>query len=107
MNTTLGIYAEHLFPKTAGRDFEPLAALKANSPPLEIKAVSSAGLPVEFYVAHGPATIADSKLRIVELPARATFPIEIKVVAWQFGRGIEPLVKTATAVEQTILIEAP
>jgi len=87
--------------------FAPLSPLKANSPPVEIKATSSAGLPVEFYVAHGPATIADGKLRIVELPARATFPIEIKVVAWQFGRGIEPLVKTATAVEQTILIEAP
>jgi hypothetical protein len=31
----------------------------------------------------------------------------VKVVAWQFGRGVEPLVKTATPVEQTVLIEAP
>lgn len=87
--------------------FEPLAALKATSQPVELKATSTAGLPVEFYVAHGPASIADGKLRIVELPARATFPIEVKVVAWQFGRGIEPMVKTATPVAQTIVIEAP
>jgi len=86
--------------------FEPLAPLRSTNAPAELRATSTAGLPVEFYVAHGPASIADGKLRIAELPARATFPIEVKVVAWQFGCGIEPLVKTAMPVEQTISIEA-
>jgi hypothetical protein len=74
---------------------------------VELKASSDAGLPVQFYVACGPATVADGKLTIAELPARATFPIAVKVVACQFGSGVAPLVKTATPVEQTIQIEKP
>jgi len=31
----------------------------------------------------------------------------VKVVAYQFGSAIEPLVKTAAPVEQTIRIEKP
>ncbi|HUT11511.1 MAG TPA: hypothetical protein VMY42_13505 [Thermoguttaceae bacterium] len=87
--------------------FPPIGDLKADSPPVPLKAVSSAGLPVEYYVAHGPATIVRGKLEIAELPLRATFPIAVKVVAYQFGRGIEPLLQTAEPVEQTIRIERP
>jgi len=62
---------------------------------------------VEYYVACGPATVADGKLKIVEVPGRAAFPIAVKVVAWQFGRGVEPLVQTAAPAVQTIRIEKP
>jgi hypothetical protein len=96
---------------TKGRDqtltFPPIGDLKADSPPVALKATSDAGLPVEYYVAHGPAQIKDGRLHMSEVPARATFPIEVKVVAWQFGRGVEPLVKTAVPVEQTIRIRQP
>lgn len=85
--------------------FPPLGNLKADSVPVELKATSDSGLPVEYYVAYGPATVVASKLKIVELPARATFPIPLKVVAYQFGSGVEPQVKTATPVEQTIQID--
>jgi hypothetical protein len=87
--------------------FAPLPNLKPDSKPLKLTAASDAGLPVEFYVAHGPAVVTNGMLAIHELPARAKFPIEVKVVAWQFGRGVEPLVQTATPVEQTIKIEKP
>ena len=94
---------------TAGREqtisFPPIGNLKAVSPPIDLNATSDAGLPVEYHIAHGPAIIENGRLRIAEIPARASLPIEVKVVAWQFGRGIEPLVKTAKPVEQTILIE--
>jgi hypothetical protein len=111
-------YTEHvgMMPRgfkgmTKGADqsitFPPIGNLKANSRPLQLKAVSDGGLPVEYYVASGPATIDDGRLEITELPVRAKFPIEITVVAYQFGRGIEPLVKTAEPVEQTIRIEGP
>jgi hypothetical protein len=94
---------------TAGKDqviaFPAIGNLKANSAPLELKATSDAGLPVEYYVAYGPATIADGKLVVREVPARATYPIEVKVVACQFGSGIAPQVKTAKPAQQTLQIE--
>lgn len=85
--------------------FDPLPALKPDSAPVRLSASSDAGLPVEFYVANGPAVVENGFLKIAELPARARFPITVKVVAWQFGRGLEPLVQTAPPVEQTVLIE--
>jgi hypothetical protein len=72
-----------------------------------LKATSDSGRPVEYHVAYGPAVIFGGKLTISELPRGATFPADVKVVAWQFARGIEPLVRTATPVEQTIRIEKP
>ena len=87
--------------------FPPIGNIKADSKPVPLKATSDAGLAVEYYVAYGPAVIDGGKLKITQLPRRATFPIEVKIVAWQFGRGVEPLVKTAVPVEQTIRIEEP
>jgi hypothetical protein len=88
-------------------NFPPIGNLKAQNGPVKLAATSDAGLPVEYYVAYGPAAITDGKLAIVELPSRAVFPIAVKVVAWQFGRGTEPRVQTARPVEQTIQIEKP
>jgi len=85
--------------------FPPIGNLRADSAPVPLRAVSSAGLPVEYYVACGPATIIGGKLAIAELPRRATFPITVRVVAYQFGRAAEPPVQTAEPVEQTIRIE--
>jgi len=85
--------------------FPPIGNMKADSGPVELRATSDAGLPVQYYVAYGPAEVAGGKLKIAELPVRASCPIEVKVVACQFGRGIEPLVQTAEPVEQTIRIE--
>ena len=79
--------------------------LKVRGVPIQLGASSDSGLPVEYYVAHGPATIDGSKLQIAELPARVQLPISVKVVAYQFGSGVEPLFKTATPVEHTIRVE--
>lgn len=95
----------------AGKDqvitFPEIGNLKASSGPVDLKATSDAGLPVEYYVAYGPATILAGKLKLAEIPSRTTFPIEVKVVAYQFGSGVEPKVKAAKPVEQTIKIEKP
>ena len=87
--------------------FKPIGDLTANSPPAMLRATSSAGLPVEFHVAYGPAVINQGKLKLTEMPAKAKFPIELKVVAYQFGRGLPPLVQRATPVEQTLLVTKP
>ena len=85
--------------------FPPIGNPHIDGPPLELKASSDAELPVEYYVAFGPAVVADGKLRLAEVPRRAHFPIQIKVVAYQFGRGVSPLVKSATPVEQAVQLE--
>jgi hypothetical protein len=87
--------------------FPLVGNLNIDSGPVELKATSDSGLPVEYYVAHGPATIVEGKLKITELPSRAIFPITVKVVAYQFGSGVEPMAKTATPKEQTIQIHKP
>jgi hypothetical protein len=94
---------------TAGKEqtitFPPIGDLKFNADPVALKATSDADLRVEYYVAYGPAIIEKGKLRIVQIPARAIFPIEVKVVAHQYGRGLEPLVKTAAPVERLVQIK--
>jgi hypothetical protein len=86
--------------------FPPVGNLKAGGS-VVLKATSDSGLPVEYYVAYGPATVVGGKLETAEIPARAPFPIAVKVVACQFGSGVEPTVQTAVPVERTISIEKP
>jgi hypothetical protein len=85
--------------------FPDIGNLKVNSSPVELKATSDAGLPVEYYIGVGPAVIEAGKLKLAEIPVRAKYPITVKVVAYQFGSGVEPVVQTAKPVEQTLLIE--
>jgi hypothetical protein len=66
-----------------------------------LAATSDAGLPVSYYVLAGPAEIDGDRLRLTAVPPRAKFPIEITVVAWQWGVGGTSPVKTATPVTQT------
>ncbi|MBM3997720.1 MAG: hypothetical protein FJ303_26790 [Planctomycetes bacterium] len=96
---------------TAGKEqkiaFPPIGDLKADTAPVPLKATSDSGLPVEYYVAYGPAIIENGKLKIAEIPARARFPLPVKMVAYQFGRGVEPRVQTAPPVEQVVRIHGP
>lgn len=80
--------------------------LKANGERVELKASSDSGLPVEYYVAVGPAEIVDGKfVRATELPARAKLPLTVKIMAIQFGRGMDPQVQTAVPVERIIKVD--
>jgi hypothetical protein len=108
-------YTEHvgMMPKgfatlTTGKEqkitFPPLGDLKADANPIPLGATSDSGLPVEYYAAYGPAVIDNGKLKITDLPLRATFPLEIEVVAYQFGRGIEPKIQTALPFSQRIRV---
>lgn len=87
--------------------FPRVADVKADSPLLESKATSNSGLPVDYHVAYGLAKIIDGELDISELPLRANYPIMIKIVAYESGRGVEPLVQTSSPVERTIRILVP
>lgn len=72
-----------------------------------LSATSDAGLSVGFYVREGPAFVENGVLHLTPLPPRARLPVRITVVAWQFGRGSEPKIRAARAVEQSFLLQAP
>jgi hypothetical protein len=77
-----------------------------NMPPIQLTAKSSAGAPVYYYVREGPADVDDSgKLSFTTIPPRAKFPITVTVVAWQWGRSIEPLLQSAQPVTRVFQIE--
>jgi pimeloyl-ACP methyl ester carboxylesterase len=85
--------------------FPPIGDRKASDGPVALQAKSDAGRTVEYYVAYGPARIdAQRRLVIADMPARPKFPIEVKVVAYQYGSGSEPFVKSAAPVEQVLQV---
>jgi hypothetical protein len=84
--------------------FEKIPDVKAGTKSLPLRATSDAGLPVQFYVVVGPATVEGDRLVFTRVPPRTKFPVTVTVAAWQWGRGIEPKVRTAEIVRQTCQI---
>lgn len=85
--------------------FPPVATLRVGGAPQALKATSDSGLPVRFYVESGPARIENDTLVLADVPARASFPLRVVVVAYQYGSAIAPLVQSAAPVRQTVQIE--
>jgi hypothetical protein len=74
-------------------------------PPIKLRATSSAGLQVYYYVREGPAEVDDAgDLTFTPIPPRSKFPIAVTVVAWQWGRTIDPRVRSAEPISQTFQI---
>lgn len=86
--------------------FPKLSDVKASVKEITLKGTSDSGLPVYYYVKEGPAEIKGDKLVLTKIPPRAKFPVKVTVVAWQYGRSVEPQVQTAEAVEQSFYITA-
>jgi hypothetical protein len=85
--------------------FREIPDQKAGVKELKLGATSSAGVPVYYYVREGPAEVSDDgTLTFTPVPPRAKFPVKVTVVAWQWGRSTEPLLKTAEPVERTFAI---
>jgi len=100
----------HAAPNTAGAPqkitFPAIPDQAAGTAPFKLAATSDAGLPVSYYVREGPAEIDGDTLRFTPVPPHARRPVDITVVAWQFGRSLEPRVQTAPRVEQTFRLLA-
>jgi hypothetical protein len=94
---------------TAGKPqaitFPKIPNVKAGAKTVELRAMSDAGLPVDYYVVAGPAEVEGQTLRLMPAPVKSRYPVKVTVVAYQWGRTIEPLYRTAEPIEQTILIE--
>src|SRR5205823_15050173 len=84
--------------------FPAISDQKAGKSSIKLNARSYAKVPVYYYVREGPAEIDGSTLKFTKIPPRSRIPIKVTVVAWQWGRSIEPKLKTAGQVEQTFLI---
>jgi len=84
--------------------FPQLPNVSTGKKSLELNAVSDAGLPVQYYIKEGPAEIRDNRILFTRIPPRAKYPVKVTVVAWQYGRGIEPKLRSAEPVAQTFYI---
>ena len=89
-------------------DFLAVPDAPATSVKIELKAKSSAGLPVEYFILKGPGVIKDGAFIPTEVPAGASQPIEVTVGAYQVGQ-FKPTggVKPSETVNQTFHLTAP
>ena len=71
---------------------------------VELRATSDASVPVSYFVREGPAEVEGAALRLTALPPRAKRPVKVTVVAWQYGRGVEPLLQSAAPVERSFWV---
>ncbi|MEO7933816.1 MAG: hypothetical protein ABIT76_11725 [Chthoniobacterales bacterium] len=83
-------------------DFHLPAQIHRTASAIQLTATADSGLPVYYFVREGPATIDGNTLKLTALPPRAKFPVTITVIAWQWGRSLDPKVQTAEPVEQAI-----
>jgi hypothetical protein len=85
--------------------FDAVADQKPGIRSIPLKATSTAGVPVHFYVKEGPAEVEGSQLHFSTIPPRAKFPLRVTVVAWQYGSNAAPKLKSARPVERTFYIQ--
>ena len=84
--------------------FPTLPDVKAGVINVPLQATTDSGLPIGYYVICGPAVVEGEHLRITDIPPRASFPIEVKVAAYQWGRtGAQP-VRNAGPIVQSFKI---
>jgi len=82
--------------------FSKVGRITARSRSVKLQAKSDSGLPVRFVVESGPAVVRGDRLELTDVPKRAKFPMQIRIVAYQVGSAIEPKYKSADPVVQVI-----
>ena len=88
--------------------FDAIRNQMVGAAPITLKAKSNAGdedIVVRFCAIEGPITIDGNTVSFTEIPPRAKFPIQVTIAAYQWGRTVEPKVKSAETVYQTFFIE--
>ncbi|HEY4149942.1 MAG TPA: hypothetical protein VGM41_13480 [Chitinophagaceae bacterium] len=85
-------------------DFPALQNISRSVKTVHLTATANKGMPVYYYVKEGPAEIKGDELVITALPPRSKYPVKVTVVAWQYGRSMEPTIKSAEPVSRTFYI---
>lgn len=71
---------------------------------IELKATSDSKLPVNYYVVAGPVQLQGNTLIFTRIPVKSKYPVKVTLVAYQWGRTIDPLYQSAEPVTQTFNI---
>ena len=94
-----------LTPNSAGAAqtiaFDEMPNVPAGVPSVPLVARSDSGLPVDFFVVAGPAIVDRGRLVFTPIPPRTRLPVRVTVTAWQWGRSVEPQVRTAKPVTRS------
>jgi hypothetical protein len=64
--------------------------------------------PIAFYVNYGPASVKGDRLVLTEIPNYARGPIEVEVIAYQWGRMANKLwtgIQSAEPISREFQIE--
>jgi hypothetical protein len=85
-------------------DFQQIPDQRAGVRSLKLVATSDAKATVKFFVREGPAEVDGDVLKFTPIPPRTKFPVKVTVVAWQYGRSVEPKLQSALPVERTFSI---
>lgn len=85
--------------------FDLPASVPSETNELALKATSTSGMKVRYYVREGPAEVVGETLVFKPVPPRARKPMKVTVVAWQFGRMSEPKIQSARPVIKEVMLE--
>lgn len=84
--------------------FPKVNNVKLGTPYIKLLATSDSGLPVQYYIQNGPAVVDGNNLIFTDVPEKAKLPIEVTVVAYQYGSMVNPKIQTASPVKQSFYI---
>jgi hypothetical protein len=87
--------------------FPAIADVTGKTKTIRLIAKADKGLQVYYYIQQGPAIIKDDSIVLTDIPPRSKYPVKVTVVAWQYGRSIEPKIRSAEPVSRTFYITAP
>ena len=85
-------------------DFPVIPDQKSSVKSIKLNARVNTGMPVEYYVEYGPAYLKDGELILTDIPAGARYPVEVSVVAWQYGNSGSPQLQSALPVNRKFKI---
>lgn len=83
-------------------DFPPIPDQKEGVKSLKLNARANTGMPVEYYVEYGPAWLKDGELVFTPVPPGSKYPVEVSVVAWQYG--VKDQIRSAVPVTRKFRI---
>lgn len=95
------------YPLTEGKPqhilFPTITDIKKDIRSIRLNARSDNGLQVCYYVKEGPAEIRGNELVFTKIPPRATFPLKVTVVGWQYG--LKGKVQSAAPLERSFFVK--
>ena len=84
--------------------FPQPANVKAGTASMPLNATVNSGQKPDYYVSWGPAVVDGENLKFTEIPAKAKFPVEVRVSAYQWGKSTEPKFASSNLTQRTFYI---